>query len=283
MFKNHNDDAEEDWEKFVGTYKPAEVAPSVPSNANPNSIANFNLNNFEHEEFVEILNFFGCGHLAKQLKPDNKSPNLPNLLALPAPEQEGNNIQNEDKNMNLPTIDENNVDMGPNNIKLSPLICLFKTPEVIWQQNETFVVLSIKLGDTEAYYLEITEQDLILEFKSDPVDEEPRVLLLNFYAAIDTRLASYEKPGLNLIVRLPKLFKGINWLQLQATDEKFAYIKYNYDALIILDEYCENARTRTRPNLSDSEMGDDFDSSSNEFPDDDDEKDEFDPLEDGFG
>lgn len=262
------DEDEEDWEKYIGTYKPA---PQTTLTQNTNGTFDFDFDDMDEEDLESALAFFGLDHLMPKKNGISQS-NLPKIENgtehLPNEHQKNDGVNDDEKQ-----IMKNN--QALNHIKISQLTSQYKSPEVIWQQNELFVIMSIKLGDTETFYLDITETDLILEFSDIQNDDETKVLMLNFFNYIDPSLASYQKRGLNLVIRLPKLFKGVSWTRLTKIDEKLSHIKYNFDAMNVLDEDCILQKVTTRPDSSDIEFESDGESIG-------DPQDEFDPLEDGF-
>jgi hypothetical protein len=48
-------------------------------------------------------------------------------------------------------------------------------------------------------------------------------------------MTSHELRGLNVIVRLVKRLKGVDWLHLLRSDDKVNWLKYNYDAIVDVD------------------------------------------------
>lgn len=148
--------------------------------------------------------------------------------------------------------------------------------QVLWQQSHTIVILSIHVGDTPDYHLEVHQSHLIYaQFPS--AEEQPRLTIINFFGIIKPNLVSHQIRGLNLIIRLPKLCPGLSWSRLTIEKDKFPHIKYNLNTMNPLDDDFIPIRPNEK-NKDDYDSDDDIDSDAqvdtdNELSMDDDQSD----------
>lgn len=81
----------------------------------------------------------------------------------------------------------------------------------------------------------VSSNAAIATFRAN-IQNDTRVLSLNFCGCIDCSLVSHEIRGLKVIVRLPKAIKGLIWPRLTYDSDKPSWLKYNYDSIVIEQE-----------------------------------------------
>lgn len=235
-----NDDSDtdepENWEAALGSYK--HEAPPVEDETQEFKNIHENL---DEEEQLTLLKM--CGATDTEIAAIRHFNHLNKSAPIPVPETKAIETIKEDTIQEETTEAEEIVTPSPNTtVKKCPEelkndYLIYKAPPstILWQQTHEVVILSIHVGDTPDYHLEVRESYMIFaHFIS--TDEEPRLNIVNFFGAINQKLVSHQVRGLNIIVRLPKRFPGLLWTQLQREDEKFAHIKYNLDTMNPLDE-----------------------------------------------
>lgn len=155
---------------------------------------------------------------------------------------------------------------------------LYKSPLVLWQQSESLISLQINTPDIEDYYLRVTSTNLLFIAN---IQNDTRVLSLNFCGCIDCSLVSHEIRGLKVIVRLPKAIKGLIWPRLTYDSDKPSWLKYNYDSIVIEQEaFLNTARYRQETALMDDSSDTDSYMDEDDYPTR--PKDMFDPFDDEF-
>lgn len=281
---------QENWEEFVGTHKKTEVTP-MPSEASAESDMESlaKLSNelfggqdreidFDDEEMIQMMKMFKLESYIPIYKTSKAKRDFESSQPLPAIKASSSIEDDSSSQMSY----NEEVINSPNlfTSTYEPLIHTIRQPEVLWQQNDFLVVISIHLGDAQDYHLEIRNSTMI--FAHFIPNEQPQLAIINFFGLIDTKLVSHQIRGLNLIIRVPKQIVGISWPRLHKEDDKFSNIKYNLDTMKALDEDFEPyrvAKKRIRP----AECNEFDDDDSMDDCDDEEEHDELeDPLFDGI-
>lgn len=265
------DDDDGDWEHLVGTHEHVQPA-NAPTEADENLLSTFENLDFEDEELENALALF--------------SPqDLPAFRALKEQiQREMAKLTDASKNEETPPPEmetsQKVADPPLAPVKSADLLKQkAKSPSVIWQQNDEVILLQIKIGDVEEYFLEISSKELVFQML-DLVDNEVKALAFAFYGVVDVARTSFEKRGLNLVVRLAKVGHH-EWPRLLEMEERLMYVKYNYDHLNVIDDHIEFKKERPRRIRADDSDDDNDEDSSNSCVDED-EDDMADPLSDPF-
>ncbi|XP_050079978.1 putative ATP-dependent RNA helicase SoYb [Anopheles maculipalpis] len=98
-------------------------------------------------------------------------------------------------------------------LHLVPLICDYRYPQTVWDQDKYFVVLRVSAPDVERYDLVVKHTSLLLQFVKADTDER-YIVPLNLFSAIDPRHTVHEIRGLSIVVRLRKLVPCMRWPKL---------------------------------------------------------------------
>lgn len=107
-----------------------------------------------------------------------------------------------------------------------------KHPRITWRENCSIIYLEISAVDSNYYYIEIEDTKIKIYISYKNSEEMTSILFYNF---IDENLASYEKAGEKIIVRLPKKFKGL-WPRLTFHNETNQFIKKSCDDLEFIEK-----------------------------------------------
>lgn len=252
-------DEPENWEAALGSYK----HEASPVEDNVQDIKNIKYEDLDQEEQLTILEMLGATDtqiaIIRQYGLPNKSASIPDpeTKAMETIKEELIQEETIEDEILIPS-PKKTVKKCPEEFKNDFLIYKAPPSVILWQQTHEVVILSIQVGDTPDYHLEVRESYMIFaHFISH--DEEPRLNIVNFFGAINQKLVSHQIRGLNLIVRLPKRFPGLLWTQLQRENEKFAHIKYNLDTMNPLDEDFLPIKSNEKEkdsNSSDDDSGD---------------------------
>lgn len=267
----------DDWEDLIGTYQKEKVVEKVQVaedlDDGNNVLSSLQTDDFDDEEWENVIAM--CfPQLLPVWKKQKEDAAKNEKEQIESPKKE------EVKEEKLEKVKQDKSDTKSEKSKQKPLNLLtqmYRSPQVIWQQNDEIILLQIRIGDVEDYYLEITHKELIFQMY-DLIDNEPRALALIFFGVVDVNRTSYEKRGLNLVVRLAKA--GFEqWPRLLEMEDKLNYIKYNLDQLNVIDQHFVFKKSKKPVVRVDS--SDDYDSdSSMDYCSEDDDLDN--PLADGF-
>ncbi|XP_063709549.1 putative ATP-dependent RNA helicase TDRD12 [Culicoides brevitarsis] len=277
IMKELNKDQEEDenWESFVGTYKKTEVTP-LPSEesieSDLESLAKVSNElfgdverqiDFDGEEMVQMMKMFKLDAYIPMLEKSKQQK----LKAI------------------KPKTDKNSEKSCKEEVINNPqraLIHSTRQPEVLWQQNSFMVIISIHLGDHHDYHLEVSKSRMIFaHFPETSSQQEPSLMVINFFGMVVPKLVSHQIRGLNLVIRLPKQFVGNLWPNLTKEEDKNPFIKYKLETMEPIEEDFEPIREEIRKNESfEQEISSEDD---DELVEEDEEHDDLeDPLFDGI-
>uniref|UniRef100_A0A336LWA6 RNA helicase n=1 Tax=Culicoides sonorensis TaxID=179676 RepID=A0A336LWA6_CULSO len=265
--ENKENESEENWEEFVGTYKKTEASPmpsSTSTESDMESLAKITNDlfggedrkiDFDDEDMINMMKMFKLEHYiptyqSSKAKMAVKENSIKSTASSDTGFSSGVSVKTEEL-LNEPFSSESSFQF---------LINASRQPEVFWQQNDVMVITSIHLGDNHEYHLEIRKSHMI--FSHFIPNSEPHLLVINFFGLIHPKSASHQIRGLNLIIRLPKQILGVNWPRLHYEDDKFGNVKYNLDTMKILaDDFEPNliSTKRVVPTDFDNEMEDDDD------------------------
>lgn len=251
-----NEDDEENWEEVMGTYKhevpPAEEKPQIDQF---NDICQGFDDNLDENEKFELLAMLGLSATEiatiRELGVLNKHKPAPII-----PTKAIETVQEEETK---PISVEIPLTVAPKELKNDFLVTKAPSSTILWQQTHAVIILSIQVGDTPDYHLDI--HDSYMMFALFPsIDAEPQLTIVNFFASIKPKSVSHQIRGLNLIIRLPKRYPGLLWTQLQIENEKFSNIKYNLDTMMPLDDDFVPIKSNEKERQSDESDDDTTDS-----------------------
>lgn len=220
----------QEWEQAIGTYEHQKESPNDVDSDTINDFKNMLelQSDISDDEMTLLCNAFNLPHemihqflqLRKIKVESNQSP----LKAIePKPKE---TIQQRHVTKTCPEVID---------LKADRLIYTTRQSKILWQQNHSLIILSIPVGDTPDYHLEVHSSYMIFVHFISP-DEEPRVTVINFFGTVKTEQVSHQIRGLNLRIRLPKVSYFNRWPRLTHEKENFSHIKCNLDTLKPLDE-----------------------------------------------
>lgn len=214
-----NDD-DQSWDKLVGTYETPSVEPPAEQ---PNELLNIaDTGEYDSEDLDNILQMLGMSHMRDQLKKNTAGENDSTKSV------DSKSIKSKPKSK-IQQLRRQSEKLTPKKL-LSHKV---KGPHVVWQQTDMLIQLAIKIGDEERFFLQISPTELLFQVNHED-EGETRGLALALYGVIDSRQATFEKRGLNVVINLPKV-GFVEWPRLLKLNETVQNIQYNFDAFKVFD------------------------------------------------
>ncbi|XP_053679144.1 uncharacterized protein LOC128730136 [Anopheles nili] len=99
----------------------------------------------------------------------------------------------------------------------------YRFPQVVWQQDDFFVVMRVNAPDVARYDLTVDIDALLLKFVSG--EGESYLLPLNLFGPVEPQHTTHEIRGLMIVIRLLKLVPTIGWPTLLNHTSKVPWLK----------------------------------------------------------
>lgn len=192
---------EEDWERIPTPVKQKEEPEKVLEDFN---LDNFDFN-FDEDEYKAL-----CHKVAPDAKVVKKDEPLPKV---------------EEKDEEVIPVKEKVQEIE----KCPKLTSLHKNAKITWQQSDHMIVLTVEAIDCVTYGLEVNNRsvEIGIEF-----EKHTTFNMLHLFGCIETEYLSHEIRGLNIIIRMVKLNKGVTWPRLLIQpDFKPNWLTCNYEAV----------------------------------------------------
>uniref|UniRef100_A0A336MDX3 RNA helicase n=1 Tax=Culicoides sonorensis TaxID=179676 RepID=A0A336MDX3_CULSO len=275
-----NTESDDDWEKLVGTGKKIERNSTTDSIKDDTSSKGSLLSALDKQSdedekldfFTQIFKETGIHDetIAIMEKLRNETKNLNQLKAIEPPKSIHETVSTTSTTKSQL---KSNKTITKNSSKL-----IFTTPQsqILWQDNTSMVILSIKIDDNQDFHLEVHNRCMI--FVHYIPEQEPRVNVINLFGQITTENVSHQIRGLNLIIRLAKSAPGLLWPRLHKEHEKHRNIQYNIHTMNPLESDFElvNKRRKQKLDKYSDDSASDFDSVEEAITSDDENDDSYD-------
>ncbi|XP_072937655.1 putative ATP-dependent RNA helicase TDRD12 [Epargyreus clarus] len=282
-------DEEDDWEKISNFSRNSDSSPrvlTVPNNLLPKPIRSVPLvaSDYDSDE-SDNWNVNMTDDMVSMFKPiiqkSVQKTKLPEIKDVETEESEqidldtlAKNIEACTRNFQLVQINPNSKELDSDDLsssetcqsgsvnKLVPKVeeCQLRTPNIIWRQTYTAVVVKIKLSGVENYNIEI--QDRSLKF-SATVDGYEYAFDIELCGVIDSKNASHSNKGQYILVKFDKIMNRL-WMTLTKDGNIVKWIAYDVDSIDISsdeEDVQDDSLVNIMKNIhykSDSDTDDDF-------------------------